>query len=252
MKTLAALACALSLAAPAAAHRPSGPLGASWVELTPTDLAREGLAVMATEVTRAQWLMVFGAPAPAVEHHCDAPQCPIAWVTGYAMMAFANRLSDLEGLPRCYALDHCTGAPHELAFACDPPERLRECVGFRLPEVREWALAATAGGQGCADASCLAVEAWTRSTSQGAAHPVATLAPNAWELYDLWGNVSEAAFNPDAASPWGGPGWMATVGCAFHNDGELCRDGIAPPARLADAGSTEGFRLYRTIPAAVP
>jgi len=66
---------------------------------------------------------------------------------------------------------------------------------YRLPTEAEWEYACRAGSSeafGSANDSVgLEQSAWFEPNASGAYHPVGTLAPNAWGLYDLQGNVAE-------------------------------------------------------------
>jgi formylglycine-generating enzyme required for sulfatase activity len=66
---------------------------------------------------------------------------------------------------------------------------------FDLPTSTQWEYACRAGGQGDyyngKDASHLGEIAWYADNSDGTTHPVGLKEPNAWDLYDMIGNVNE-------------------------------------------------------------
>lgn len=63
---------------------------------------------------------------------------------------------------------------------------------FRLPTDAEWLHAATAGKPANTLDSKHADElGWFASTADGKTHPVASKKPNAWGLYDMFGNTAE-------------------------------------------------------------
>ena len=125
---------------------------------------------------------------------------------------------------------------------------------YRLPTEAEWALAASAGATTRwsfgDDAAQLDQHVWHRGNSGRKTQPVGGKLPNAWGLYDLYGNVAE--WCTDAQ------GKGVLCGGSYLDPGERC-DGTQrrPPSRswnqsdpqlpkskwwLADAGFT-GFRM---------
>jgi formylglycine-generating enzyme required for sulfatase activity len=75
--------------------------------------------------------------------------------------------------------------------------RLNEKEGvkaYRLPTGEEWEYACRAGGRELPfrdNLNQLGEYAWYQENSGGHIHPVGLKAPNAWGLYDMYGNVSE-------------------------------------------------------------
>ncbi len=146
-----------------------------------------------TEVTQGQWQAVMGSN-PSHFASCG-PDCPVEQVSWLDAVAFANALSETEGLESCYRVSgEAVTWPRGLA-----------CTGYRLPTEAEWEHAARAGGDttyaGSAD---IAAVVWYRDTSERTPHPVGGKRANAWGLHDMNGNVWEWTW--DAFQPFSGGG----------------------------------------------
>lgn len=134
-------------------------------------------------------------------------------------------------------------------------------MGCRLPTEAEWEFACQAGSEGewcCVDESLLAQYAWYSENSGGETHLVGTRAANAFELYDLHGNVWEWCLDSYAqdyysCSPASNPVNIASAsadkvcrGGSIHALSEMCRTRYRfhePPAfKAADLG----FRLAKS------
>ncbi|MBQ6657324.1 MAG: formylglycine-generating enzyme family protein [Ottowia sp.] len=115
------------------------------------------------EVTQAQWEKVMGVGSnPSKFKGWNNPVEQVNWDE---VQEFVRRLSAQEGR------------------------------SYRLPTEAEWEYAARAGSQ---TAYCfgdkegdLGDYAWYRDNSDGRTHPVGEKLPNAWGLYDMYGNVWE-------------------------------------------------------------
>jgi formylglycine-generating enzyme required for sulfatase activity len=132
-------------------------LGAFWID--------------ATEVTQQSFEALMGRnPAKF-----PGPDRPVERVSWFAAIQYCNARSLKEGLGACYDLK---------TQACD-----FSADGYRLPTEAEWEYACRAGK--AAARSQLADEAWYAGNSGHATHPVRQKSPNAWGLYDMYGNVAE-------------------------------------------------------------
>ena len=136
-----------------------------------------------TEVTQAQFVAVAGSLPAGCGSDCGdtLPAHSISW---FDAADYLDALSRKEGLRPCYA-----GREGE-TVSWD-----RSCDGYRLPTEAEWEFAARAGtstaysfGDGLVQ---LPYHAWYHLNSKNRPHPVGTLQPNPWRLFDMYGNVWE-------------------------------------------------------------
>ncbi|MCC6899124.1 MAG: SUMF1/EgtB/PvdO family nonheme iron enzyme [Polyangiaceae bacterium] len=145
-----------------------------------------------TEVTQGEWQAVMGSN-PSHFSSCG-DTCPVENITWWDAIAFVNKLSDREGLTRCYG-----DGGSFVGLSCN---------GYRLPTEAEWEYAARAGTTGARYGSREAV-AWFEDNSGGKTRPVGGKQANAWGLYDMLGNVWEwvhdwkGAYDSSATDPTG-------------------------------------------------
>ncbi|MBK9648915.1 MAG: formylglycine-generating enzyme family protein [Deltaproteobacteria bacterium] len=233
-----------------------GPRRAKPYEPPQRQVTVSGLWMCETEVTQAQYQAVMGVNPSFCEEDCDephealesptrcqrdcTPDMPVNRVGWEDALHYLNRLTILEsvaleaegepGLSQCHVMrGHDT-------------YRVPGCTGFRLPTEDEWEIAARAGtttswawGEDPAQAD---VYAWSDANShrdlqrdlRREIRPVRGLAPNAWGLYDMAGNVNEWVWTP-------GPGGSAPS--------------EAPPPRL-DLEYAEEWLWNALIPGSSP
>lgn len=212
------------------------------------------------EVTQADHREVTGE-SPSTFADCGA-DCPVELMSWHRAAAYCDALSDLAGLPSCY---DCSGSGEETR--CAPTAHPYECAGYRLPTEAEWERAYRAGGDTpihngtLVDCSSLdpglARIAWFLFNAGGRTHPVRSLEPNAWGLFDMSGNVWE--WTHDGYRVLDGSPQIDPAGAATPEDLRVMRGGsyncVPEETRAAHrsglpatiAGSNVGMRCARTL-----
>ena len=224
------------------------------------------------EVTQQEWRSLMGNNPPSLVSDLR-DDWPVEQVNWYEAIAYANALSQSEGLEQCYATSASSGT---LGGGCNDSHgccddfRFSEvsfigldCHGYRLPTEAEWEYAARAGTTTAwycgSNERCIDRIAWAGLNyefgSEPGPHLVGELQANDWGLHDMSGNLSEWVWdwhgeypNRSVADPLGpdegrfrvvrggdwGADWMETRSAS--------RIGIQPDCR----DQFHGFRLART------
>lgn len=156
-----------------------------------------GFNLQRTEVTQMQWMIVMGNNP---SHHVK-PDCPVEKVSWTDCQAFIEKLSEMDG------------------------------VVYRLPDEDEWVRACVAGGSGDWGERRNRVEGsldamgWYSGNSNRGTHAVALKEPNAWGLFDMYGNVYEWTSTTYGYSRvCRGGSWNSNSGCC--SVGDRIRNGL--------------------------
>jgi formylglycine-generating enzyme required for sulfatase activity len=180
----------------------------------------------------------IGAVPVTQEEYAGVPggRLPAETVSWWDALRYCNARSSAEGLTPAYRID---GEEHADWDAT--------ADGYRLPTEAEWEHACRAGTTGPRYGELDEI-AWYRGTSGGRIHEVGELAPNAWGLHDMLGNVWDWCWDVYDAEVYGT--YRVLRGGGWFDEQWSCRASVRrrshPTFRIDDVG----FRLARSISAA--
>lgn len=161
-------------------------------------------AIATHEVTVAEFRRFYEGPRtrvdPSVAPSDDCPRHHITWLIA---VEYCNWLSKQEGIPK----DQWVYEPNargEYGEGMRIKNNYLELTGYRLPDEAEWAVACragTAGSYGFGEPLPLLENyGWYSLSAGGLSHPVESLLPNEFGLFDMHGNLWELTQSP---ANWG-------------------------------------------------
>jgi formylglycine-generating enzyme required for sulfatase activity len=167
-------------------------------------------------VTNKQWKTVMGSNLSALLTPCRADDCPVGYVTWNSAKEFVQKLSEKTG------------------------------KSYRLPNEAEWEYAARAGSSttwNFGDSEGLLGEfAWYTENSQNRTQPIMKKKPNAFGLFDMYGNVWQWLedcwhFNYEGA-PWNGSAWVTE--CSLPTRVMRGGSALSQPEELRSSSRSSG------------
>jgi sulfatase modifying factor 1 len=199
-----------------------------------------------TEVTQGLYSQQMGSN-PSELTACGL-SCPVETVSWFDAVAFANKLSESEGLESCYVIRGETVTwPKGVS-----------CLGYRLPTEAEWEVSARGGRDDeYAGGGDLSAVGWFEDNSGGTTHPVGQKQANGYGLYDMSGNVWEWSWDwydsstysigaeADPAGPASGSDRVVRGG-SWYGAPQVARVAYRSYDTPGHRSGSLGFRLLRT------
>jgi uncharacterized protein (TIGR02171 family) len=174
------------------------------------------------EVTQKEYYTVRGRTTlPDSVQTGRGDDYPVSFVSWYDAVLFCNAKSGKCGLDTVYSFSGTDTVSSGSVVAMRGLLFHYERNGWRLPTEAEWEFAAREGGSRIPfphlqDSAQAKTVAWFDLNSSNAAHPVSRLAPNAFGLYDMAGNVFE--WTADWKGPYARTAIINSIGAPNPDD----------------------------------
>jgi hypothetical protein len=194
--------------------------GRWWNEVLHNKRIRRSFAIATKEVSVSQFegFMRNHSEVPHFEdnqRYSPDPGGPAIRVSWYAAAAYCRWLSEEEGLPDDQM---CFPPVAEIKEGMVLPQDYLQRTGYRMPTDAEWEYACRAGAETIrffgVNEAMISQYAWYQGNAKNRTHPVGTLKPNDFGLFDMHGNVVEWCLDPGVLYEPGAGGWS-------HEDNEF-------------------------------
>jgi hypothetical protein len=176
--------------------------------------------VDSVETTHGYWTSLMGFSSFLGPDSCVA--CAESGVHFFDALLYANRRSEAAGLEPCYNLSSCNFDAEGRPLTCDLADLDHpvDCSGYRIPTRPEWVRAARAdtttdflceGEEDPTDSltGCMADYSYAKTFAViddfgdfTFGRPVGKRCPNAFGVYDVYGNVAEWVFEGITLPEW--------------------------------------------------